>query len=82
MSPLQIKIMLHYYAIPTDWEDDSDASAQALGGFIRNGMLGYDRSDTPNHFITHKGQAYVNHILAVPIPVETTPYTFPGEQEE
>ena len=76
MSPLEIKIMLHYYAMPTAWEGDSDAEVIALGDFIRNGMLGCDKSDTPKHFITHKGYAYVDKLLSIPVPTERVTYSF------
>jgi hypothetical protein len=82
MSPLQIRIMLHYSYSAVGWEEESDAAVIAIGDFIHNGMLGYGEIFTPKHFITEKGKAYVDKLCSIPIPVETTTYSFPVENGE
>jgi hypothetical protein len=87
VSPLEIKILLHVYAIAVDYRDSelpghakSPAVKDVFAWFERNGlieehvkaseweaMLPDDRP--PQHRITAKGEAMVEAICAVQIPV-------------
>ena len=66
MSPLQIKIILHYYEIVGDY--DADKSTQELADMD---MLerAYDKTNTWK--LTKRGQCYVDYILSVPLPEQT-----------
>jgi len=82
MSPLQIRIMLHYSYSAVKWDEDSSAAKGAIDGFVINGMLNSKAGLPPAYSITDKGKAYVKKLCSIPIPVETTTYTFPVEGEE
>ena len=80
MSPLQIRIMLHYY---TTSGDTLEAWPESVVELVDIGMLNYD-SDfhvEAHYTITDKGRAYVSKLCSIPIPVETTTYTFVKGEE-
>lgn len=81
MSPLQIRIMLHYYTNPEAWDGSSAVTWDCVDELAGNGMLKINTTK-PIVEITDKGSAYVNKLCSIPIPVETTTYTFPVEDEE
>ena len=82
MSPLQIRIMLHYSYSAVDWEEGSSAAKSALRNFVCDGMLYCNTDSTTKHFITEKGKAYVNKLCSIPIPVETITYSFVENEDE
>jgi hypothetical protein len=75
MSPLALKVLLHYYTTPAQFDKNKahDLEIEAIEGFIRDGLLrdregaapeGYDRLE-----ITEKGTAYCEAILNLPLPI-------------
>lgn len=85
MSPLKIKMLLHYYAHVMDYRDEVDgahacsgAVQEAIYDFLRAGLIkevnpgwaGQDaRSRDKQYNVTDKGEAMVSHLMAVQIPV-------------
>jgi DNA integrity scanning protein DisA with diadenylate cyclase activity len=85
MSPLKIKMLLHYYAHVQDYRDEADpahanspAVAEAIQDFLQQELI-EERNprwvDQPandrfsQYGVTAKGYAMVEHLCAVQIPV-------------
>lgn len=74
MTPLQIKMMLHYYAIaePYSARDLCHANSSAVHEqreFLVNcGMLRINDSSDSGYEVTDKGQFYIEYLLSVPVP--------------
>lgn len=74
MTPLQIQMMLHYYAICEPYAADRPAHAGSLAVISQRdqlcniGMLQSEVSDS-GFSVTEKGRAYVEAVCAVQIPV-------------
>ena len=79
MSPLEIKIMLHYYTTPEEYEPPTDSPLYpaTLASFIKDGLLKYD--DVGNKEITEKGTFYVNALINTPIPIAS--WKIPDERQ-
>ncbi len=75
MSPLQIRLMVDYYVSVVDFVE----SIQAANELVKLGMLQVVGSDVTSYKITDKGKAYVGKLCSIPIPTETTVYTFEAE---
>jgi hypothetical protein len=91
VTPLKIKILLHYYAIASDYQQDvkedharSRAVGEALEFFVEQGILKprftdvswccwranwHEDVERPLFLITSKGEAMVEALMAVQIPV-------------
>lgn len=71
MTPLQIDIMLHYYAMGDDYRE-GDFSAPAVKESIDwlddERMILRTLSGNPQYRITDKGRAYVDYLCSVPLP--------------
>lgn len=76
MTPLQIEILLRYNSSGTEYRDgdfSAPAVRQAIDDFgDRLGMLAPSRSTdirTLNSYVlTPRGQAFIDHICALPLP--------------
>ncbi|MPZ19536.1 MAG: hypothetical protein GEV06_16690 [Luteitalea sp.] len=73
MTPLQIQMMLHYFAIAAPYaeRDPAHAFSPAVvgqrGDLIRSGLLRVD--DSPSGYeVTARGRAYVEALKRVPLP--------------
>lgn len=85
MSPLRIRMLLHYYANTIDYRDEVDpahacsgAVTEAIHDFLQEGLI---KEVNPNwgvqppsnrdsqYSVTGKGEAMVGHLMAVQIPV-------------
>jgi hypothetical protein len=85
MSPLKIKMLLHYYAHVMDYRDEVDtahacspAVSEAIRDFLHSdliveknsGWAGQDRKSREAQYrVTDKGMAMVEHLCAVQIPI-------------
>lgn len=73
MSPLEVRVMLHYHCSLTDWEgpEDKNFMFKLHQKMIRQDMLARAREDEfgPQYLITPKGRAYVQMVLDVPVPI-------------
>ena len=72
MTPLQIEILLHYYAKPTDYPYmDPTSQQEAFKFFIKNRLLVTIDPTThgATYIITDKGNAYINALRKMPLPV-------------
>ena len=82
MTPLEIDIILHYYAIAEDYrggDHSAPAVGEAIKRFISADML---RPATPNpedrllavrppaYVVTERGRIYVEALQAVPLPIQ------------
>ena len=79
MSPLEIKIMLHYYCCPTDYRD-GDFAAPAVQDAIERfrdelNLLeptqSMDVYHDPHYRITERGSVFVEALCNMPLPVKT-----------
>lgn len=78
MTPLQLEILLHYYASLGDYRE-GDFSAPAVRKAIDDfkGPLGLLRPAKENtsrgscYVITERGRTFLNHVLELPLPVQT-----------
>ena len=71
MSPLEIEILLHYFARTNDyWEDNpsSPASSDAIIRFLDCEFLKLTRIGSPKYAITRIGRALVETLTSVPLP--------------
>jgi hypothetical protein len=81
MSPLEIQILLHYYACADDFRD-GDFSAPAVRGAIDRFLANdYLRYVSPIHKrcyeLTNKGYVYVTALLEVPEPASHWVVNYP-----
>lgn len=84
MSPIQIEIMLHYYSSGVDWEEPTREARfkEELRNMDMLMLVNPDVREEASYELTGKGAAYVDYIMAVPVPTETATYTFPIEESE
>jgi len=72
MSPLEIKIMLHYFVRVDDYDgpENSVLLTRTCVGFVKNDLLrqGTDVAG-PKYVISPKGEAYVHMLQDIPVPV-------------
>ena len=72
MTPLQIKILLHYYTCVDGYGRADDnrkepAVIEAISQFMRNGML--KPSPEGLYTVTDRGKAYIDALRSMPLPV-------------
>lgn len=87
MSPLQIKILLHYHYSAYDYtESNAPAVREAIDRFRDvDGLLRLKSIEETimepgaRYTLTDRGQAYVEQICRVPLPVQV--WTYPKEAE-
>lgn len=85
MTPLELKILLEYYLGNNPGEKmdiefwHSERSQEARQKFLDEDVLVYQDHAAE---ITEKGKAWVEYILATPMPVETTRWILPERSEE
>lgn len=72
MTPLQIQMMLHYYAIAEPYSVHNRTHAQSAAVYgqrqqlIDDGMLSVNIDS--GYTVTEKGQFYIEYLLSVPVP--------------
>lgn len=75
MTPLQIRMLLHYYAIAEPYaihevdHANSPAVREQLQHLINWGFLTTDLSNPSGYTVTDKGLVYVEAICNIPLPV-------------
>lgn len=72
MTPLQLEILLHYYACANDFRDgdfSAPAVREAIDRFKASEMLtiNIERS-AATYMLTERGRVYVEAVLVVPLP--------------
>lgn len=75
MTPLQIRMMLHYYAIAKYGERDhlhanSPAVFEQRGYLIRDGLIEADETSGSGYRATDRGVAYVELLCQMPLPIQ------------
>lgn len=65
LCPLQVEILMHYYATLGSYPGSSKMAKDYLGEFINRGIL--DSTSAPFK-LTDKGRAWVEAILCTPCP--------------
>lgn len=82
MSSFQINIMLHYYTTPRpyDGEESDEAIASTTQELVKARML----YPAPNisYQLTKKGTVYVEKLISIPYPIETTVWAFPEDDHD
>ena len=72
MTPLQLEILLHYYACANDFRDgdfSAPAVREAIDRFKDGEMLTIDDGKgVATYMLTERGRVYVEAVLAVPLP--------------
>ena len=76
MTPLQLMILLHYFACANDFRD-GDFSAPAVRDYINDfrdnlGLLTSENrtNNSACYAITERGRVFVEHLLSQPLPVQ------------
>jgi hypothetical protein len=75
MTPLQISMMLHYYAIaaPYAQNDPEHANSPAVfeqrGELMRDGLIKPDVESRSGWRATPRGTAYVDALCRMPLPI-------------
>lgn len=68
MTPLELRILLHYYYSPEPFDELSDAQVGAEKNFVSEGLL----KEVDNVLkITPMGKFYIDYILRTPLPIMT-----------
>lgn len=75
MSPLEIKILLHYYACAGDYpgiEKDSRAWQAIIKRFLAEDLLQQAENNAcgASYVITPRAQFFVHHLCHQPLPVQ------------
>jgi hypothetical protein len=83
MTPIEIKILLHYYTMPGDYTGVGEGSVsheQALDRFLQLGLL--ERSNEPGqqYTATEGVKVYVEALMAVPLPERK--WVIPGSDRQ
>lgn len=92
MSPLELDILLHYHARTNEYADGdpyvmtAPAVRDAINRFVgEDGLLKYrDRQQSGRsgtYELTERGRVYVEHVLALPLPVQTWKMPLPNTKE-
>jgi hypothetical protein len=73
MSPLALKVLLHYYVTPAQFDKNKahDIELEAIAQFLRDGLLQErqaGRAGDDSYEITQRGQAYCYAALNLPLP--------------
>lgn len=82
MTPLQIKMMLHYYAIAEPYSefDSAHASSPAVveqrAALVCAELLVPDEESPSLYQVTDRGRAYVEALQQVPMPIKK--WVMPG----
>ena len=82
MTPLEINIVLHYYAITTDYRDgdfSAPAVADAIKMFLSSEILTF--GTRRRYDLTQKGETLVAALKAVPLPTTKWVVEFPPRIE-
>lgn len=73
MTPLKLQILLHYYAMATDYRDgdlSAPAVAEAVQDFLAGDMLQRgENSWGAAYSITERGRAHVENLCRLPFPI-------------
>ena len=84
MTPLEISIVLHYYAFITDYRDgdfSAPAVADAIQMFLSSEILALRSGIGRRYDLTQKGQTLVAALKAVPLPTTKWVVEFPPRIE-
>jgi len=82
MSPLEIRILLHHYAIPSPYNGAETPSfiKEINDKFLDLGLIKSRLCPGENVYaVTDRGLAYVNGLMALPLP--TCEWTIPAAQK-
>lgn len=76
MKPVQLQVLLHYYAFCSDYNngDYSPAVRQAIDFLVQQGMIYPSQSrglDDPYYKVSERGQVFVKAMCDLPLPVQT-----------
>lgn len=86
MSPLQLEILLHYYACANDFRDGdftAPAVSEAIEDFrCKDGLLcaGGDGNHGPTYQLTPRGRVFVDALCALPLPEQV--WVMPAQAKE
>ena len=75
MTPLQIKMMLHYYACTNPYAEHEPFHAKAPAvveqreWLVADGLLKVEPSIDATFVITERGRAYVDFLCGMPLPI-------------
>jgi len=72
MSPLEIKILLHYHTIPKDYSQEHEmysAQNEAIIKLFNKGMLKNYNGDGVQYEATAKLHSYCEYLCEVPLPI-------------
>ena len=69
MTPNEIEVLIHCHVSPAIHpRADAPAVAEAINGFVRNGIL--EQRDGDGYHTTTRGQALMEVLCSTPFPVE------------
>ncbi len=72
MTPIEIEILLHYRYRPSDFRDgdfSAPAVRNAIERFLTLGLLEPWAEEDRSYRLGSRGEAYVNALCAMPLPV-------------
>ncbi len=75
MTPLQIRMLLHYHCEAGPFDMAGPAQHEALEEFVRLDLV-YVPLDDHRPRLTERGEAYVHFLTTLPLPVAN--WTIPG----
>ena len=73
ITPIQLKVLLHYYSEAEDLRPLAPKIQEALDWWIDLSMLKHRAGrDMPTEYsLTHKGRWYIDELLLTPLPIAT-----------
>lgn len=83
LTPLQINLLLHYYAIAAPFDpqrDDAPAVRTQLTELLMLGLIDPDAGSPSLYRVTDKGRAHVEALCSLPLP--ECKWTTPPRKQE
>ncbi len=80
MSSLTIQMLMHFFSIKTPFiNEEMPAQQEIIALFLRHDVIVVN-AEQECYETTEKGNAWVESILAVPIPIKKIIWVNPGEE--
>lgn len=73
MTPLHIKLLLHYYAIGTRWETPSPAASDYTQDLLNWGLIEASETSGSGYVATDRGKAHIEGLMRLSLPKWVSP---------
>ena len=73
MTPLHIRLLLHYYAIAEPWPESSGVATEYTADLVRDGLIELSPLSVSGYSATDRGRVHIDGILRLPLPIWVSP---------